>query len=102
MSNLISARRTIVLGDPAQLGVMVVALFMNWNDQLVNAFNRQLAQSYFERLVGNQYSYYMLYIQQRATIGLMDFVNQMFYKGKMIDGPATVLTNRLILQRFLE
>ncbi|KAG7006055.1 hypothetical protein G7Y79_00016g040400 [Physcia stellaris] len=62
----------------------------------------QLAQSYFGRLVGNQYSYYMLYIQQRATIGLMDFVNQMFYKDKPIDGPATVLANRLISQAFLE
>ena len=65
-------------------------------NQLVNAFNRQLAQYYLERLLENRYSYYMLYIQHRATVCSMEFINQMFYKDKMIDGPATVLGNCLI------
>lgn len=102
MSNLTSTRRIIVVGDPAPLGPVVATLYMNRNHQPVNAFNRQLAQSYFERLIENGYSFYMLHIQHRATVGLLEFINKTFYKGKLIDGSATVLTNRPITQAFLE
>ena len=88
----------LLVGDPSQLPPFVASLKRTIDNMLANPFARKMPQSLMERMMLRDLDVPMLFEQRRAVAGLMKPASDIFYGGKLIDGPGTALEDRPIVQ----
>lgn len=89
-----SIKRVIFVGDFCQLRPVVITAGINTEDKLVNPFSKQLAISFPERLVHQGADLLVITEQFRATEGLEEVYNKLFYKNLITNADCTRLLNR--------
>ncbi|KAL8685779.1 MAG: hypothetical protein Q9218_007551, partial [Villophora microphyllina] len=82
------AAKVLMVEDPNQLGPVVLSTKEN------NDFKHSLEQSLFKRLIACGFPYHTLKETMRATAGLKEPPNDLFYGGKLVDGSGTSLEDR--------
>ncbi|KAL8735473.1 MAG: hypothetical protein Q9181_002795 [Wetmoreana brouardii] len=82
------AKNTVMIGDSNQLGPTILSA------REFNVFKAVLEYSSFKRLIDSGYPHFMLKESMRMIAGLKDIANDLFYEGKLLDGPGTSLAER--------
>ena len=92
--NVDTIARYIMIGDPLQLGVTVKTAGLEAGKDGWNPFSKQLQHVFFKRLKNRGFPVFLLNEQFRQAEGLVDLINEIFYKGKITNGPGTSLDER--------
>lgn len=86
----------ILVGDESQLEPVIKSDIKN------NGFVKQLALSYFGRMLKLGHPHALFTTQYRMTAGLSEFTSNWFYQGQVKNAVSTLLINRPLSRRIVQ